>query len=244
MGRMTRVQLINEALELSGDTSLFTRAVFWLNAALEDLYASAAWPFLLQRVQVSESAGSYYLGQGSSEPSFGENGLVNTPVYMIHKLLWADSGSGSARGEVELVNSAGTNSMDDPLLEPTRSSVRGPPIKAILSNTTSAYDWFVEFSGVLDRAYRFVVVYQQMPEWLTTDNARPIYPVDETIVQALVVKAMFHQEDNRFAVEQGKLNALKANDQVRLLKVADSGGQIELASNFHPRRGSTTWPRR
>lgn len=227
MGAMTRGTLISEALEIAGDTSLTPRAQAAFNAALLRIYASAPWPFLRRRLgPTTVNAGTRTVNVGT--------GAVIFPV-RIHSVEKAWLGDPRGRSEpypLEVYNSDGLDGAE-PLLTPNMG--RGRPQSLICTQTeSSAWAWSLEFEKPVDQAYPMLLLAHVIPNDLTDNTQTPIYPNDLTLLQAIKLYALEHQSDERWMVENGKLESFIENDRAIYLKLSQTNSKVPLSNRFKP----------
>src|SRR5690606_1001687 len=80
--------------------------------------------------------------------------------------------------------------------------------------------WTLVPNRIPDQAYLLTFSYLELPGVLTNGSAVPLYPEDETMIQAILVRAMKHKNDDheqpaayQAAVEE--LRAMSVQDRIR-----------------------------
>jgi hypothetical protein len=221
VGVKTRVVLIGEALELAGNTSLTLRAEQWIDMALVRLSMGAPWPFLMKRANIAVTAGSssFILGNGTG---------TSARVARINRVTYTDSTG--FRGTLDaLVQAENLDAADDPSINTLITN--GAPAMGYLSNVTDAFDWRVSFDRKTDKAYTFVAAHQIIHAVLTGDSDVPQFPNDRTIVQALIVEAMFHAKDERYLTAAQMLRDMISEDMVAMAQASTTSPNIGLANH-------------
>lgn len=233
MGTKTRARLISEALELAGNTSLVPRAKQWLDTIMVELWASAPWHFARKRYTLSLPAGtsSIAIGEPASTPDEDMVRSIDSIVPVVN---------GKARDPL-ITSIQGDGDIDhDPDLM-VRSA--GIPEAATLQNYGDPYAWNIRLDRPTDRTITFVIDVFLVPRGLENDNDIPRYPNDETIIQALIVKAVKHSpvEGMDWRSEQAVLDRMKAEDRVIYLKSSIQSPNIGLSSRFSSQRARKSW---
>jgi hypothetical protein len=206
MALATASTLISRALQLAGDVSLSTHAFGWLNDGLRDLYRKGSWAFL------SKWYGPYTLTVGSTYLDFGGGSNTADSIARIHRIAIAEPTSGRGLGEVDLETPSEVGSGDVHLFLPTDAS--GLPSKATLEQTTVDSAFRLHWTPLPGLAYRIGIYAQKVPAALGATSSTPTYPNDETLVQMLAAKALFHQEDPRADAAEAKFHRLVSEDRV------------------------------
>lgn len=232
MGILTLGQLLEESLELAGDTSLTPRAMVWVNAALANLYASAAWPFLITRY------GAYHLEQGvNTLGTYGDGEGTEDKILFIHKAFMAGM-NGQGRRELRVEQALQATAELETLLDDPANTRKGMPTRLIISGAGAPYRWSLDFDTWTDKPYRLAMIAQFLPPPLSLNSDVPAYPNDETIIQCIKAQALFHQSDERWMQEDGKLQAMIRADKGTWAGAMQSEPTVPLGSAFKtvPRR--------
>jgi hypothetical protein len=192
MGSMTRNQIINEALQLAGNTGLGTRAVAWLQTWLDRVYQSYPWPFLKGTLVTTVPPGSGVLS-------------INDPATLrITDVTGA-----------RLLTSSGDFIRTLNLYKGHTSGVfSGEPVNVIYGQDIfDPYRATMTLGASAQIPYQLGVDYQFLPPALGADD-HPHYPNDETCIQAVFWRALKHQKDDRQEIEAGILARMVAEDRV------------------------------
>lgn len=210
MGILTHDQLVSAGLELAGNTSLTSHASVWLNTWLRDVYMKHPWPFLQKRygpISMTVGASAYAIGNGSG-------GSVTDRIFRVKRVALADTVNTGFKGELNIGDEEDVEPWDDPAWIDTLSRGLGTEV-FITSAGADPFLWTLSFNKPLDRAYRILVTAQYLPGAVTTSGV-PIYQNDETMIHAIYVKALKHQDDPRSFGEGQALQAMVAADRVAL----------------------------
>lgn len=223
MGLLTFDQIVTEGMELGGNTGLTARASVWLQVWLRRQLGSWKWPHLPSRY------GPYTVAQGVSSFAIGNGTLTADKLIKINRVMVADTTNNGLKGEVTIYDDQQMEAQDEPLWQDVNSP--GLPKRVVLEPLS--WGWTIRFDVPLDKAYRFIVVAQQMPV-SGTGSAVPPYPNDETMIQAVFCQVLRHQEDPRLNDEEAKLRGMEAQDRV---VYGRQPTKLNLArSRFRPRR--------
>lgn len=186
MSALTSTQIVSQALGRLGNDSLTTEAGIWLNNALDRLYEDFAWPFL-----ETTATGTLTIGASS----------VNLP---------ADFDSPISHNSLVLIDensnfhslTFNTGFDQDMIAKP---SLEGQPISAILNTdtmtwrpyplSTQAYTWQLRYKKKITRG---------------TEPFTPDFPNDDILIQAVYVRGLQHEDDDRFAAENTELQRMIA----------------------------------
>jgi hypothetical protein len=216
-------EIISEGLLLAGDTSLTARAVVWLNQWLRSQYRAWPWPFLQSRASgltLSAGSGSMVVGagQGGVTPEIQR---VIDPVYLYNS---AKSIRGTLR--IQQLNSGPMEEDIDARL----STRTGLPMSLKLRPSNTTYGrWLFIFDPIPDAAYLFSFDYLQQPDDVATGTTGgtsiPLYPNDQTCVQAVYARALQYLSDERAIPEMERLRLMCLDDRV---KYGQSPGVNEL----------------
>ena len=227
MGELTRDLIVSEALELAGNTGLTSRANVWLNAALKSLYMGWDWPFLPtgSGATVALAAGTTYtdIGDGASS--------VTEQLARINRILVAEPSKTGYKGEAFITPLDEVAPEDHPLFLP--STQTGIPTKATVeagSGGTVGYGkWRCHWNPIPDRALLLAFGYRKLPSNLSSGSALPLYPADDTLIQAVFVRALEHQEDERWVVEEQKFQAMVKKDRLKFGRAPGQGIRLGLS---------------
>lgn len=207
--------LISNGLLLAGDTSLTAVAVVWLNNWLRSQYAAWAWPFLQKRASgltIAAGTESKLVGAGS--------GGVTDDIQSIYDPLYFYTTDRRARGMCRLVNLTGGDMSHDEDMRDDATQ-RGIPSQAKCRPSSTVNNQFtLIFDPVPDIDYLFSFDYIIQPaDEVTSANsggtAVPMYPNDQTIIQAVKVAALNHMKDPSAPDEDAKLSAMVSGDRIK-----------------------------
>lgn len=210
---LDRDNLVREALELAGNIGLTARANVWLNLWLAKVYAAWPWPFLRARY------GPFSVNQGVNSYTFGDGeGGTNDKIQAILRVMFADSTNNGWKGDVPIDDDFGMGASRDPFWQDSASPTLPSGVLVEISTDagyTSAYRWKINFAdSYTNKAYRIAIVAKRRPADLSVGTDVPLYPNQETIVQAIFAKALEHQNDERAEAANAKLRAMEAQDRV------------------------------
>ncbi len=227
MGLLTQLELITEAGERAGDTGLATRLQVWIRTALDSLYAAKLWSFTRNRVSYTGAGTVIYLPEdGGLTTSFQLYDVDKAALYNV----------GNWVRDLDLVEPQDQASVNDPLFATAAST--GQPQRLILekANTRGAVagQFTLRPSPAPDRSYTYAFdLYGVLSTELAySASARPLYPVDETIIQALKVEIFGHMNDEREEVERGRLEGMIMRDAGRYAMK----GRTSKALRLSPRK--------
>lgn len=187
MGQLTRDTIISEALLLAGNTSLTTRAKVWLNAWLRSQYRAHAWPFLIERASlIAMAADSLYVTVGAN------NGGITLEIQRIIDPIDVYTSDYATRMRARVVQLIGQDQSEMVELNNPATN-RGVPSAFRVRATTTWGAWKLVPNVVPDRACKLAFDYLYQPADLST-NVAPVYPNDETLIQAVYVQALKHMD--------------------------------------------------
>lgn len=164
MGRLTKTQIISQALTKHGNTNNTSAAGDWFDDALDDIYRNRQWDFLLQRAQ--------------SLTFSGRN--ANCP-----------SGFLSARRVTRVLNQSPYHLIKRPLAWIEQDSKRYTSNQAPRwygENTSAATNQIV-LEVTPDQGYTWDMDYFLLPARITGADT-PIFPSDRVLIQAVYVEAL------------------------------------------------------
>ena len=222
MGTLTRGQIVTEGLLLAGNANLTTRANQWLNSWLRSHYRSWPWPFLIRRAQnITLNAGATSLLVGG-----GNNGITEQvqrlydPVYVYT----ADKKSRTIARIRSVV--AGPVDMDESALDPTQNT--GMPAYFKVRSGTTWGTWQLEPYPYPNQTYNIAFDYLIQPADITSDATVPIYPNDQTMIQAVVAWASRYMKLEGAGGELELLSAMGSDDWLKYGEVPGINDQLQL----------------
>lgn len=235
MGVKTRAEIVEQGQVLAGRTNLTTQANAWLNEWLRTTYRSWTWPFLHKRLA------GVALAQGTADLEFGNgSGGESLAVAHIYDPIRIYTSSKSVRDNVRVATILGGDPTNDPDMQD--DSTRGKPQEVRIYPSNTAWGtWTLRFYATPDRAYLLALDYIIQPDDIdessTGDDEVPLYPNDETMIQAVKCAVMDHMHKHEeLAAERDRLETLKAGDKVRYGMSIGNGDKIQLDSRTF-RRG-------
>jgi hypothetical protein len=204
--------IITEALQKAGAPHLSTRAIVWLNAVLESLYASWDWPFLKQRY------GPFTLAAGINSFEIGDGTLTSDKLQNISRVRIGDTVNTGLKADLLVDDDEDVDPYDDPLW--ANSAATGLPRLSLVEVAISAsyvqpWRWLVSFDRYLDKSYRVVVRAKRRPADMNGTTDVPLYPGTNTLIQAIYVEALRDDKDERWRDELNVLNGMIAEDRVK-----------------------------
>jgi hypothetical protein len=186
MGALTSTTIISQALGRLGNDSLTTEAGIWLLNALDRLYEDFAWPFL-----ETTATGSLTVGQSSVNlPSDFDSPISHNSFSVI------DSDG------IHFTLSFNTGYDQDSLADPT---LEGSPESALINLDTMTWRPY----PLPGQIYTWQVRYKKKPA--RSDVAfTPDFPNDDVLIQAVYVRGLQYEDDDRFGAENTELQRMVA----------------------------------
>lgn len=223
MGTLTRGQIVTEGLLIAGNANLTTRANQWLNSWLRSHYRSWPWPFLIRRAQnITLAAGATSLAVGA-----GQNGIteqiqrVYDPVY-----VYTSDKKSRALARIRSVI-AGPVDMDESALDSTNN--RGMPTYFKVRTYDSVWGaWNFQPFPYPDQSYQIAFDYLIQPADITSDVTVPLYPNDQTMIQAVVAFASRYMKLDGAGSELELLSAMGSDDRLKYGEVPGTNDQLLL----------------
>jgi hypothetical protein len=205
MGQLTRAEIVTEGLEMAGNTGLTTRANVWLNLWLSKVYTQWPWAFLQNHY------GPISVAVGTQKVTFGAGQNTDDRIHTIRRALLTDPVSGVVSTELQLRSSSSVNALD--ILSGVSATNYGQPRVLHVVPSSTAGQWELYFSPRPAVATRLVLVAHFTPDHLSADSDVPSYPNDETMMFAVYVAALRHQQDERWQSEAAELRRMIAADR-------------------------------
>jgi hypothetical protein len=186
MGALTSTVIIEQALGRLGNDSLTVEADIWLLNALDRLYEDFAWPFL-----ETTATGSLIAGQSSvnlpadfdSPVSHNSFGVIDENG--IHKALVFNTGFDQ-------------DQIVDPALD-------GTPQKALVNLDTMTWRPY----PLPEKAYTWQIRYKKKISRSDIEFT-PDFPNDDILIQAVYVRGLQYEDDDRFDGENKELQRMVA----------------------------------
>lgn len=225
MALATNEELITEALELAGDSSLKPRALFWLNNWVASESGKVPWPHTLQTV------GPLVADGGATQFLLGASGDLLNRVHSVRGLRHT-TGAGLVGAQLHFRDSEEVRGMATSAW--LREFERTSGLQVNLQNKGKGV-WAVNFSPALTRSLSFMAYLQLIPATQTLLEVSD-YPNAETLVHAIYCAALKHQNDERQMVEETKLMRMVSEDRAVYLKLGGSSQHFPLSSRTFPGR--------
>lgn len=230
MGTLARSEIVARGLRLAGDTTLTTRANEWLNSWLRSQYAAWPWPFLIKR------ASSLTLAQGATSLTVGAgSGGVSDVIRQVRDPIFVYTTDKSMRVKARISQIA------DPSLAADESTILStaigvPPYFKVRAEGTTFGKWVLYPSLIPDRALLVAFDYLVQPADIDTstggDSTVPLYPDDETMIQAVFVAGLkYLKRYDELATEDATLSAMKSGDRLKWGEVLGTNGAMGLDPN-------------
>lgn len=240
MGVLTHAQIVTEALELAGNTSLTTRAQTWLGLVLRELIEKFPVPVVPQFPTLDTPAstpGLTTLTAGVQSIQLGgAGGLVAGLTVRSVRRVWVCTNGQTDFSELFVEH---ISTMDMPPRSYTGVSgvARGRPTRVIASvlNTNSVT---LFFDPIPDKTYALWVMSEGWLDAAATYNVAQVnlYPNDMTVVQGVYAWALKHQADERFPGEWGDFLRMQREDRTAHLQANGAFSRMRLsARSFLPR---------
>jgi hypothetical protein len=222
MGSLTRGQIVTEGLLLAGNANLTTRANQWLNSWLRSHYRSWPWPFLIRRAQnITLSAGATSLLVGG-----GNNGITEQ-VQRLYDPVYVYTADKKSRAIARIRSViAGPVDMDESVLDPADN--RGMPQYFKVRSNTVWGTWQLEPYPYADQTYSLAFDYLIQPADITSDATVPVYPNDQTMIQAVVAWASRYMKLESAGGELELLSAMGSDDRLKYGEVPGINDQLKL----------------
>jgi hypothetical protein len=208
VGALTSTVIIDQALGRLGNDSLVVEADIWLLNALDRLYEDFQWPFL-----ETLATGSLVVDQSS----------VNLP---------ADFDSPVAHDSFVLISSTGgyhalefnTSYDQDLLASPTRS---GEPKRALINLDTMTWRPY----PLPSQTYTWQVRYKKK---ITRSDVEftPDFPNDDILIQAVYVRGLQYEDDDRFVNENKELQRMVSMYKRKFNLQAQKSQRVQLSRRF------------
>lgn len=209
---MTRLQIIQEALNLANRTDLLSEARLWLNMFLDGQYRNQDWPFAMKTASLAVTQGATiptdYLRARSADIINGSNRL---PVLFLTPEQYDFDRQSSINPSI--------------------------PRKVYVDQYARTFNWVPAPSEVftMELRYYFLPV---LPDPYTPigDSETPLWAVDDDIlIQAVYVKALQFDDDARFDKESARLDDMIKKAKINSPDFRASTNRIKLGKSFRRR---------
>lgn len=209
---MTRLQIIQEALNRANRPDLVSEARLWLNMFLEGQYRNQDWPFAMKTVTLPVSQGASipadYLRSRSALLNVGTNKL---PILFL------------------------TPEQYDALRMAHNSPAM--PNKVYVDQYERTFNWVPAPNG----SYSFELRYYFMPELPDPyspigDSETPLWYVDEDLlIQAVYIRALEYDDDARFDKESQRLDKMLMESKLNSPDFRATTNRIKLGKSYRRR---------
>jgi hypothetical protein len=208
MGALTSTTIIDQALGRLGNDSLTVEAGIWLLNALDRLYEDFQWPFL-------ETTATGALTEGQSS--------VNLPADFDSPVSHNSFGVIDENG-IHHALSFNTGFDQDQLVNP---DLDGTPERAFVN--LDAMTW--RPYPLPNKAYTWQVRYKK--KIARSDVAfTPDFPNDDILIQAVYVRGLQYEDDDRFAAENTELQRMVALYKRKFNLQAQKSQRVLLSRKF------------
>lgn len=229
MAQLTRASIVTQGLLAAGRTDITTFANIRLNSWLRKTYKSWPWPFLKTRnktISLTSGTTSLLLGAGS--------GGVTLEIQRIFKQGKIYSSDYTKKGLLQLAGANTASLFNDPdVNNPATNS--GIPTYLYLESDPSGIwgKWQLKPWPIPDVNYLLVLDYMSQPADIDTstagDSIIPIYPNDDTLIQAVkVIAADYMNEPDMYEREGKLLDEMSVHDKLRTGEMVGLNDKVEL----------------
>ena len=209
---MTRLQIIQEALNRANRPDLVSEARLWLNIFLEGQYRNQDWPFAMKTVTLPVVEGALipddYLRSRTANLIFGNNRL---PILFLTPEQY----------DYDRMTNVST----------------GKPRKCYIDQNTRTMHWI----QLPDQAYSFEMRYYYMPDMPDPhspigDTEVPLWRIDfEVLIQAVYVRALQYDDDARYSAENQYLSELLRTAKLNSPDFRNQTNRIKLGKSYRRR---------
>lgn len=204
MGASIFSEIVSEALNQAGDTSLTVRMNFVLKKWLRSQAMAFLWPQLRTDVNVAVEG-------GISGGSFGSgSGGVTEEVRRICDPMKIYYGSGPTL--TDHANIRVQTDWDDALVN-AAAEIGKPDAVRVKELTSTKGRWSLAFNRTTDKAYTIQVKYYFTPVDPATTEV-PWYANDRTMVQAVFTEALKYKKDTSYRDELALLATMVMQDRL------------------------------
>ncbi len=231
MGSLTRTQLLSAGLGKAGSSTnnaaLLSRVTVDFQAWLDRQYAGWSWPFLKKRaagLSLSQGATSFTIGAGS--------GGVTREIIKLKSPIALYSSDRTTRGKAEIVQSDNASLEWDETLQDS-ATWTGQPLMFKARHGSVRGSWDLVPMPFPDRALLLAIDYYERPAVLGASDI-PIYPDDETLINAIASLALIDQKgmaDPNTQTMLGEAQAMVARDRSTYGNVPGENDMLRLDSS-------------
>lgn len=239
MGQLTRGTIVTEGMRLAGRTDLSTQANIWFNAWLRSVYRSWTWPFLHKK------ALAVSLTAGTTSISFGAGSTETLEVQHIFDPIKVYSSDKRTLGIARIRQlEDGSLYSDEDLIDWSQTNNRGLPHAMRVRPDTSVWGkWTLLPYPVADNNYLLKIEYLVQPADISSDATVPIYPNDQTMIQAVKVDTLnFMHMFEQYALEKQILEDMRTSDKIKYGQVMGINDKLTLDGGvFRQRNDVPDW---
>lgn len=209
---MTRLQIIQEALNRANRQDLLSEGRLWLNMFLEGQYRNQDWPFAMKK----------------STLSVVEGGAIPTDYLRARSAQLID---GSNRQDILFL----TPEQYD--YHRRANVTTGKPLKVFVDQYLGTFNWI----QIPDQAYSFELRYYFMPTLPDPyspigDSETPLWKVDDDVlIQAVYVRALEYDDDARFDKEDQRLKEMLRESKLNSPDFRATNNKIKLGKSYRRR---------
>jgi hypothetical protein len=213
---LTRGQIIAEGLSQAGRPDLLSNGRLWLNQFLEDQYENQDWRFLIK------TAKGLTVSQGGDLPSDYRAAVSATVGPTVTNQSRLELVAADHFHELERINDNG-----------------GQPEFAWPDKLEKKifYHPIPVGTYVYNLRYYHIPVLPSITD-AGADNLEPVWDAPKGIlIQAIYVKALEYNDDNRFPKEEQKLMKLVSDHKINSHDLRAGKHRLKWGKSFRPRRG-------
>lgn len=238
MGQLARSTIVTEGMRLAGRTDLSTQGNIWLNAWLRKVYRSWTWPFLHRK-----SLG-VALGAGVTSIPFGAGSTLTEEVQHIFdpvKIYTSDKRTVGIARIRQLLD--GSLYGDEDLTDWTTGPRGLPYAMRVRPDETLWGKWTLLPYPVADQNYLLKLEYLIQPADISSDVTKPLYPADQTMIQAVKVDTLnYMHKFQEYALEKQILDEMRTADKIQYGSVMGINDKLTLDGGvFRQRNDVPDW---
>lgn len=210
MSALDSDELISQALKRVGNETITTDAQTWLLNVLDRLYEDFAWPFLekLTTGNLTSGQSSVSLPADFDSPWDKNSFVLIDSNSSYHPLAFA-----TGYDQDFLANPATTGTPTQALIDLGSDTWRPYPLPE------TAYTWQVRYKRKPTRTDPYATF-------------TPDFPNDEIIIQAVFVRALQHEDDDRYVPESQILAQMIARYKAKFNLQAQRSPKVRLSARF------------
>lgn len=210
MSALTSDTIITRVLKMGGNETITTEAQYWLLDILDRLYEDFHWPFLEKVATGSVASGATSIALPADFDSFwDENSLV----------LVTSSG-----GQYPLALVTGYD--QDWVTSP---GITGAPETALVNLNARTWRPY----PLPEQTYTYQLRYKHKPTRADPyANFTPTFPNDAILIQALFVRVLQFEDDDRYAPESQVLASMVSQYKAKFNKQPQRAKKVRFSSRF------------